>query len=241
MKRRPKVGSAPRHVINWREAVSLVSIDQLEPDPRNPRTHSDEQIKKIARSIERFGYIFPIVARGKRVIAGHGRWLALKLLGYTEVPVIQVEHLSDVEARALMVTDNRLTEIAVWDDLLLAGIFKELSEVNIDLNLEITGFSMGEIDQLIVGLSAPQLDEENSDDCVPEAGPSVSQAGDLWIVGNHRLVCADALDANAYALLMDGKRAAMTFTDPPYNVPIEGHVSGLGKIHHREFSWRAAR
>ena len=212
-------------------------IDLLQPDPRNARRHSRKQIRQIADSIRVFGFNVPILIDAElKVIAGHGRLLACNLLGRKEVPTINLEHLSPAQARAFMIADNRLTEIASWDDRLLGEQLRELSELNLDFSLEATGFDMAEIDLLIEGASA--MPEPDPDD-VPLAigsGPAVTRPGDTWLLGLHRIHCGSALDEAAYRVLMEGDRAAMVFTDPPYNVPIDGHVGGLGAIHHREFA-----
>jgi DNA modification methylase len=152
------------------------------------------------------------------------------------VPTISLEHLSEAQARAFMIADNRLTEIASWDDRLLGEQLRELSELDLDFSLEVTGFEMAEIDLLIEGASeAPAPD---ADDLVPSVatGPAVTRPGDTWILGPHRIHCGSALDEAAYRMLMAETRAAVVFTDPPYNVPIDGNVGGLGVIHHREFA-----
>ncbi len=212
-------------------------IDQLKPDPRNPRRHERKQIRKIADSIETFGFNVPILVDAElRVIAGHGRLLACRLLGRNEVPTISLEHLSEAQARAFMIADNRLTEIASWDDRLLGEQLRELSELNLEFSLEVTGFDMAEIDLFIEGASGTPKPAE--DDLLPPGatGPAVTQPGDTWILGPHRIHCGSALDEAAYRALMQDHRAAIVFTDPPYNVPIDRNVSGLGAIRHREFA-----
>ena len=214
------------------------SISELKLDPRNPRAHSPRQIRQIARSIEAFGFVVPVLvdARG-RIIAGHGRILAAQLRGWTEVPTICLDHLTEAQARLLMLADNRLNENSSWDDRLLAEQLKELSELDLDFSLELTGFEMGEIDLRIEGLnSLTEVGEDSADSLPPESNrPRVSRVGDLWRLGDHRVYCGSALEAAAYAVLMQGDKAAMVFTDPPYNVPIAGNVSGLGAIRHKDF------
>jgi DNA modification methylase len=221
-----------------RVVVVYRPISELNPNPRNPRAHSPRQIRQIARSIEAFGFVVPVLvdARG-RIIAGHGRILAALLLGWTEVPTICVDHLTEAQARLLMLADNRLNENSSWDDRLLAEQLKELSELDLDFSLEVTGFEMGEIDLRIEGLnSLTQGGEDSADNLPPESNqPPVTRVGDLWLLEGHRVYCENALEAAAYAGLMQGDKAAMVFTDPPYNVPIEGNVSGLGAIRHKDF------
>ncbi|TLY72881.1 MAG: site-specific DNA-methyltransferase [Gammaproteobacteria bacterium] len=222
---------------NPRIEIVYQPIDQLKPDPRNARRHSRRQVQQIADSIEAFGFNVPILIDAElKVIAGHGRLLACNYLGRKEVPTISLEHLSPAQVRAFMIADNRLTEIATWDDRLLGEQLRELSELNLDFSLELTGFDMAEIDLLIEGACGiPDSDAEDGHPPIG-SGPTITRAGDLWILGRHRIHCGSALDEEAYRVLMEGDRAVMIFIDPPYNVPIEGHVSGLGAIRHREFA-----
>ena len=211
-------------------------IDHLKPDPSNPRRHERKQIQKIAESIQAFGFNVPILIDAElRVIAGNGRLLACRHLGRSEVPTISLEHLSEAQARAFMIADNRLTEIANWDDRLLGEPLRELSELNLDFSLEVTGFDMAEIDLLIEGASTTAQPDPDDTQLSIGSGPAVTRPGDTWLLGSHRIHCGSALDEPAYRALMQEDRAAMVFTDPPYNVPIAGHVSGLGAIRHREF------
>jgi DNA modification methylase len=212
-------------------------IDELKPDAANPRRHNKQQIRQIANSIKAFGFNVPIlIDPDGNIIAGHGRSLAARELGVTEVPTLSLDHLTPAQARAFMIADNRLTEIATWDDRLLAQQLKDLSLLGVDFNLELTGFEMDEIDLRIASLDGlPKHDDPA--DAVPEipTSPPISKIGDLWVLGRHRLLCGNALDPAAFAVLMGEERAAMVFSDPPYNVPIDGHASGLGAIHHRPF------
>jgi len=213
-------------------------IDELKPDPANPRRHSKKQIRQIVNSIKQFGFNVPIlIDRHGNIIAGHGRWLACRELGWSEVPTVCLDHLTAAQARAFMIADNRLGEIAIWDDRLLAQQLKELSLLALDFNIEVTGFEMGEIDLRIASLEEPVGKNDDPADELPElpAAPPLSKIGDVWVLGRHRVLCGDALDPAALATLMSEERAAMVFTDPPYNVPIDGHASGLGAIHHRPF------
>ena len=204
----------------------------------NPRTHSEKQIRQIAASIETFGFTNPVLIDSSRtVIAGHGRVRAAKQLGLETVPTIQLEHLSEEQVRAYVIADNRLAECAGWDRDLLAIELQGLAEIDLDFDLEVIGFETAEID-LMIGESGLGDEPDPADACSgfdPE-GPIVSQLGDLWEIGPHRLLCGDALDASAYARLLGSERAQMVFVDPPYNVPIGGHVSGLGRNHHDEFA-----
>jgi len=213
-------------------------IDDLKLDPTNPRRHSKKQIRQIANSVKTFGFNVPVLVDADlNVIAGHGRLLAGRELGITEVPTLCLDHLSPAQARAFMIADNRLTEIATWDEGLLAQQLKELSLLGLDFNIEVTGFEMGEIDLRIASLEDEPDPADDPADVVPEllARPPLSKIGDLWLLGPHRVLCGNALDAEALAALMGQEVAAMVFSDPPYNVPIDGHASGLGAIHHRPF------
>lgn len=224
---------------NGQIKVKYLPIDALLPNPLNPRTHSRKQIRQIARSIEAFGFNVPILVDADlKVIAGHGRLMACRELGWTEVPVISLEHLSEAQASAFVIADNRISETSVWDDRLLAEQLKELSILDLDFSLEATGFDMGEIDLRIEGLRTNPAVEGDAADDVPAVavGPPVSKPGDLWLLGRHRILCGSSLVADNYTPLMKGEKAAIVFTDPPYNVKIDGHASGLGAVRHREFA-----
>jgi DNA modification methylase len=211
---------------------------ELKPDPANPRRHSQKQVRQIRNSIEVFGFVVPIlIDRDGNVVAGHGRLLAAKELGLTEVPTLCLDHLTPAQVRALRIADNRLTEIAVWDDRLLAEQFRDLSLLELDFSLELTGFEMPEIDLRIASLEDLSDADDDPADRLPDlpAGPPVSKIGDLWVLGRHRAVCANALDSACFPALLGDERAAAVFTDPPYNVPIDGHATGLGAIRHRPF------
>ncbi|MBT8460303.1 MAG: ParB/RepB/Spo0J family partition protein, partial [Boseongicola sp.] len=166
---------------------------------------------------------------------GHGRVAASRKLGYAEVPVIELAHLSDAEQRAYVIADNRLAELAGWDDEILAIELQALSDMDLHFDLEITGFETAEIDLL---LDKGDAGDRDPADEVPEptSGPAITQPGDIWQLGRHRLICGDAQDPQIHRLLMGEDRARAVFTDPPYNVKIDGHVCGSGKVKHREFA-----
>jgi DNA modification methylase len=216
--------------------VEQIPIDLLKPYPGNARTHDDRQISKIASSLQSFGWMNSIIAeRDGTIIAGHGRWLAAKTLGLTHCPVIRAEHLTPDLARAYRLADNRLAELSGWDDELVQIELQHLSTLELDFNIETIGWDHAEIDLRL----DPQKDEagDPADQNVPEPEDvAITRAGDLWFLDKHRLLCGSALEASSFARLMDGKSAAMVFVDAPYNVPISGHVSGLGKTQHREFA-----
>jgi ParB-like nuclease family protein len=194
-------------------AIGHEAIDLLKPNARNPKKHSKRQIGQIARSIKTFGFNVPILVDAElRVIAGHGRLMAARQLGLAQVPTIRLEHLSPEQAKAFAIADNRLTEIGTWDDRLLGEQLRELSEVDLDFSLDVTGFDIPKIDLLIEGVTA----EPDSADAVPSARPglAVSRPGDLWQLGPHRLYCGSAIEESAYQALMGEERAVAVFTDP---------------------------
>ena len=220
-------------------SIEYLDTASLKPNNQNPRVHTDKQIHQIAQSITAFGFNVPLlVDRNLNVIAGHGRLLASKLLKLDSVPVIRLEHLTDAQRRAFLIADNRLTENASWNDRLLGEQLKILSEAEIDFSLEITGFEMAEIDIFIDGLNEKPDSEPDSADLLPEESKDtpISKTGDIWVLGKHRVCCGSALSATDFATLMNGRKAASMIADAPYNVPITGHVTGLGKTRHREFA-----
>ena len=214
--------------------LESVPVKGLKPYSGNARTHSRKQIKQIAKSIERFGFTNPIlISDDEEIVAGHCRVEAAKLLGLDHVPALRLSHLSATERRAYVLADNKLAENAGWDKELLAIELQGL--IDLDFDVELTGFALAEID-LCLGDSLSATDEHSREIVpAPEAGPTVSSRGDIWEIGPHRVMCGDALSAVDLGQLMDGESAQMVFTDPPYNVPIDGHVSGLGRAQHREF------
>ena len=218
--------------------IENLPIGQLHSWPRNARTHSRKQIRQIAESIRRFGFTNPVLVDGEnRILAGHGRVEAARELGMAAAPCLRVDHLSPAEKRAYVLADNKLALNAGWDEELLALELKELMEADIEFDISVTGFSIAEVDQLVEGL-APEEAGDPADDRLPDPDdvPSRCGLGDIWRLGPHRLVCGDSLDPAVVSALMEGEKAEMVFTDPPYNVAIDGNVSGLGKIRHREFA-----
>lgn len=210
---------------------------ELKPYARNARTHSPKQIAEIAASITTFGFNNPVlIDKDSGIVAGHGRVEAAKQLGLATVPTIRLEHLSDAQKRAYILADNKLAEKAGWDREILAIELQHLTSLDLDFDITITGFDMPEIDVLISGIEAePQ--KPDPADAVPEvAGPAVTRLGDIWQIGPHRLICGDSTDQETYTRLLAGETAQLVFTDPPYNVKIDGHVSGLGTVKHREFA-----
>ena len=219
------------------QAVVYQSVGRLSPYRGNARTHSKKQIRQIADSIERFGFTNPVlVSDDGEIIAGHGRVLAAKLLGMAEVPTLRLSHLSGTERRAYVIADNKLALNAGWDTEILAIELQGL--IDLDFEVELTGFSLAEIDLVLDDAREASIATPSGpDDAVP-AYPDrvVTQMGDVWQLGRHRLLCGDARDPASYTALLGNEPVDMVFTDPPYNVPIDGHVSGLGAVRHREFT-----
>ena len=225
----------PKPIIHGR--TEMRRLTSLEPAKRNARTHSRKQLKQIASSIERFGFTNPVlVDETGRIVAGHGRVEAARLLGMHEVPVICLSELSDKELKAYALADNKLALNAGWDPEILAIEFQEL--LDLDCDLEITGFALAEIDSVLD--AAKEADSSGNDapeNAIPEPGVvTVTRRGDVWELGRHRLICGDAQAPEDYRSMMGSDVAAIVFTDPPYNVPIDGHVCGLGAVRHREFA-----
>ncbi len=219
-------GTIPNH-----PHIELLERSSLKPNPKNPRTHSQKQLQQIGASINQFGFIVPIIIDDdNNIVAGHGRWAASKALGH--VPVIRVKFISEADRRAFALAENRIAEQAGWDKDLLSCELEYLLEH--DYNIEITGFNLSDIDFSIGGEQEKEKPEEVE---LPDPDEvAVSQLGDLWHIGPHRLYCGSSHVSNSYEVLLGEDRASMIFADPPYNVPITGHVSGLGKHKHREFA-----
>jgi DNA modification methylase len=217
--------------------IEHTAVSELRPYPNNARTHSRRQFRQIARSIEKFGFCNPVlIDDAKQIIAGHGRVEAAKLLGLDIVPTCRLSHLSEIDKRAYILADNKLAEKAGWDKDLLAIELQGLIELDVEIDL--TGFEMAEIDIILDDAreadGAPAGPED--DVAQPASGPAATQAGDLWLLGKHRLLCGDAREPAGYAPLLEGAKAEFVFTDPPFNVAIDGNVCGLGRIRHREFA-----
>lgn len=223
-------------------SISELPIQIVTPHPESPRKHSERKIKRLMKNIQTFSFVMPLlVDKDNRLIAGHARLEAARRLEMTTVPVIRLEHLTPEQADAFRIADNRLTEQAQWDEVLLAKQLKALSILNLDFDIEATGFTVGEIDlkieMLDLGVTgAASGGTDQADQWSLSAGAAVTQVGDVWHLGHHRLVCGNALDGRIYTILMVHGKATMIVTDPPYNVKIDGHVGGKGAIKHREFA-----
>ena len=214
------------------------AIESLKPYARNARTHSKKQIAQIARSIERFGFTNPVlIGDDDEIIAGHGRVEAAKTLGFKAVPTLALSHLSKRERRAYVLADNKLALNAGWDRDLLASELEGLIEC--DFDIELTGFSIAEIDVSLdeAREKNPAVPEAREDACPRIGDLPVTQTGEIWVMGHHRLVCGDTRDPHVLDLLLGPERADLVFTDPPYNVKIDGNVCGLGGVTHREFAF----
>lgn len=212
--------------------IAYEPIHSLKARVGNPRTHSKKQIRQVANSIKEFGFLIPVLIDTENcIIAGHCRVQAAKLLGHENVPTIRTEHLSEPQIRAYVIADNKLTLNADWDIGLLKVEFEKLSGAGFELTL--TGYETAEIDQLLIIEEAG----DGSDDAHPDfSKPAVSRPGDMWKIGRHYVLCADATKPESYTRLLNEEKAQLVFTDPPFNVPIKGHVSGLGKVKHEEFA-----
>jgi DNA modification methylase len=223
--------------INPEHRTEMIDLAALHPQAKNARVHSKKQLRQLAASIKEFGFTAPVLIDGENaILAGHGRVDAAKLAGLDKVPCIRLDHLSPSQKRAYALADNKIALNATWDEQLLAEELKSLSEIDISFDLDITGFSVAEFDSLIEDLTAEEPNDPNDDRLPPNDLDPRCRPGDLWRLGPHRLLCGNALDSAAIAVLMANEEARMVFTDPPYNVPIDGHVGGSGAIKHREFA-----
>lgn len=209
----------------------------LKPWGNNARTHSKKQIRQIADSIKLVGFTNPVLIDGKlTILAGHGRVEAAILLGMQTVPCIHLDQMTEDQKRAYVLADNKLALNAGWDEEILAAELGALHDLDLDFDVEITGFSIAEIDNLIDGASFEEPGDPTADRLPEPDLPPRCKTGDIWQLGQHRLICGDSRDPQVVGLLMDDNNATMVFTDPPYNVPIDGHVGNSGKIKHREFA-----
>jgi len=220
--------------------IEQVDIATIKPYEKNPKIHKSKQINQIANSISEFKFNNPIlIDENNEIIAGHGRWIAANQLNMKEVPAIRLFHLNEAQKRAYRIADNKLTENGQWDIDLLKLEFTELEKLDLDFTLNITGFDTADIDIMLDDSLADKkdkLDEKaNEVPFIPE-NEVISKEGDIWQLGKHKIICGNSLESNTYELLFKDKKADMVFADPPYNVKVDGHVCGLGKIKHKEFS-----
>lgn len=215
--------------------VIYLRVEDLKQNPRNARSHAKHQVCQIADSIRAFGFTNPIlVDKSNTIIAGHGRVAAAKFLGMSSVPTICLEGLTPDQIRGYMLADNRLAEKAGWDRAVLAIELQHLINIDTNFDITVTGFEVSEID---IVLSTPAKDKTDPSEVfeLPSSSDAITQPSDLWQLGRHRILCGSALQRESYETLMAKHRASVVFTDPPYNVAIDGHVSGNGAVRHREF------
>src|SRR6185437_7893640 len=215
--------------------INKMPASALHANPSNARTHSKRQIRQIAESITAFGFTNPVlVDKENRILAGHGRVEAAKLLGIAEVPTITLDRLTTEQIRAYVVADNKLAELAGWNREIRAIELQERLAIE-DLDVTVTGFEVAEIDLILEEVKQAASVEEAPPEPQLDRRP-VTLPGDLWLLGMHRIVCGNSPRRDIYQTLMGSRRAAMAFIDPPYNVRIDGHATGNGAIRHREFA-----
>jgi hypothetical protein len=218
-------------------SISYRNPAELKPNARNARTHSRKQIKQIAKSMKEFGFTNPILIDDQnQVIAGHGRLEAAKLLGLLSVPTVRLSHLTATQIRAYILADNRLAEKSGWDREILAIELQALTEM--DFEVDVTGFEAPEIDIILDEAREAKHESAAPEDDFPEVrqGPCVTRLGDVWALGQHKIFCGDARSEIAYNTLLKDEKAQFVIGDPPYNVRINGFVSGNGQIQHSEFA-----
>jgi DNA modification methylase len=223
-------------------AIRPMAVARLRPYGGNARTHSKKQIRQIADSIKKFGFTNPVLIGAEdEIIAGHGRVEAAKLLGMESVPALRLSHLDAAQRRAYVLADNKLALNAGWDRELLAVELRTL--IDLDCDIEITGFSLAEaelvLDEARECSADPRAGGEETIPALADLGSATTRCGDVWLMGRHRLLCGDSRNRGTFARLLEDARADLVFTDPPYNVPIDGHVCELGRIRHREFAMGA--
>lgn len=217
--------------------IQYLSMAAVMPSPHAARQHSAGQRRKLKNLLQKFGQVAPIIIDvHNEIVDGHAVYETLRDLGHDEIAVVIVENRTDVEIRALRLALNRVAQDAVWDDAKLRGEFEYL--INVGFDLDLSGFDAVEID-MVLSIDAPTantVEEEALDALAPVVGPSAAKPGDVFHLGNHVVGCGDARDTAFIRDLVGEKTVACVFTDPPYNVKIDGFVSGLGKTRHREFA-----
>jgi DNA modification methylase len=215
--------------------LEYLPIGDLRPSPQNSRLHPKKQIEKLKRAIQDFGFLIPVLIDDRNmIVAGHARIEAAKQCGLTAVPCIRVNHLNEAQKRTFVIFDNRLAEDSTWDFQLLAKEFEFLQAEGI--KLEMTGFEIPEFD--VIFTPAETAESNIKEVAIPDLVPSrvITKLNDQWILDEHVLLCGDARRPESFVSLLCGARAHLVFVDPPYNVKIRGHVSGKGRIKHREFA-----
>ncbi|PPR18027.1 MAG: hypothetical protein CFH43_00585 [Proteobacteria bacterium] len=215
--------------------IQYIPTENLTPYKNNAKKHPEKQVQQIAASIQQFGFINPIIINSsKEIIAGHGRLEGAKALKLKQVPVILVDHLSEAEVRAYRLADNQLTMNSGYDTELLRVELADLSNLDLDFDLDITGFELPEIEFLLEGETSKDVDAD--DEVIEDDVPKRASFGDVWQLGEHKLICGDSTKIETYQNLMGDELADVVLTDPPYNVKISGHVCGNGKVQHEEFA-----
>lgn len=232
---KPAIGhnSSKSLALSIKVAVVYIATGLLKASPRQLRIHSKKDIGRIARNIEAVGFLFPILVDADfNVICGQARLAAALLRGLTEIPVVQVEHLTAEQIYAVQIADNKLVENATWDRRLLGETLLELSAQHLDIDLDMIGFEVAETDLLIEEVQGAADDADEG----PIDGPLVTRPGDVWEVLDHRIYCGDSRSEASYTALMAGELAAATIADPPYNCPIQDYAAGFGKTKYAEFA-----
>jgi len=216
------------------DQIEYLPASSLRPNPRNPRTHSEKQIDQLVRSVLEFGLLLPLlVDSDNTVVKGNAVFAALKQIGIDPIPILRVSHLSPAQLRAYVIADNKTALNAGWDIEILKEDFAAIIDGDLDFDVSITGFEFAEVDLILDSTVAGGVDP--ADELPPVPAVAVTRLGDIWSIGPHRLICGDATNAGTFAALMGEARAQMVLTDQPYNVKINGPVSGKGKNKHREF------
>lgn len=223
------------------DKVVQTQIIDLQPYANNNRVHTAKNIGRLKQSVAQFGFVTPIlVDHAGTIIAGHGRFEAAKALGIKSVPTVVVDHLSPAEVRALRIADNKLAELSDWDEEALQIEFSELMDLSLggelEFGLDITGFEVPEIDLIIGGVGGETDQPAETVEEPDRSKPAVTRLGEHWTLGEHRILCGNSLEADSYTRILNGELAQMVFTDPPYNVPVQGHVRSGNGGDHREFA-----
>jgi len=223
------------------QKIEHMPIEDLTLYENEIQSHSEKSFGHLTDSIAEFGFVVPaIIDDDNNVIAGHGRIEAAKRLKMTTIPTICAEHLTPAQIKAYRIADNRLAELSDWNEDALQNEFDELLDLSqtgdLDFSLDITGFELPEIDIILGGAGDAESEPEETVEALDPATPTVTKFGDLWMLGQHRLHCGDALQPQSYETLLDGETCRMVFTDPPYNVPVNGHVRSGNAGAHREFA-----
>jgi ParB-like chromosome segregation protein Spo0J len=221
--------------------ISLLAIGDLVPAPDNPRKHSRQQVRAIARSIKAFGFNAPLlIDKYRKIIAGHGRYEAAKFLDLAQVPVLFLDHLTEIQAKAYRLADNQLATKSQWDDAMVAAQLKELSELVLDFDIEAVGFELPELDVRIQSLDNSDA-VDSADEFDAAQGPAISAPGDLWHLGPQRLYCGNALEPASYTTLMESEKAAAVITTCPTTCQLTVTRPEMAKSNTANSLWPRAR